>query len=77
MRVGQECVDDGRSAVIDTEEPVKNDYNLSFSRYVSQHEQEEALSLEDAMVQLQEAEEERTEADRKQRLVLQQLGLDY
>ena len=48
-----------------TEEVVKNDFNLSPSRYVATGEAEEVLPLEEAVVLLQEAEEERAEADRE------------
>ncbi len=66
---------DGISVIIHKDEVVKNDYNLSPSRYVSQNGEEEVLPLEDAVVLLKEAEEERAEADRKLKLVLQELGL--
>jgi len=66
----------GISAVIANEEAARNDYNLSPSRYVATDEQEEVLPLEEAVVLLREAEEERAEADRKLREVLKALGLD-
>jgi type I restriction enzyme M protein len=66
----------GISKVIRNEEAVKNDYNLSPSRYVAQDGGEEVLPLEDAVVQLREVEEERAEADRKLKGVLQGLGLE-
>jgi type I restriction enzyme M protein len=47
---------------------VRNDYNLSPSRYVSVDGEEEVLPLE-------EAEEERVEADKALREVLAKLGL--
>ena len=67
--------EEGLSAVITKEEAARNDYNLSPSRYVSTDEQEEVLPLEEAVVLLQEAEEERREADRKLSEVLKLLGL--
>ncbi|MBC7237337.1 MAG: SAM-dependent DNA methyltransferase [Chloroflexi bacterium] len=63
------------SAIITREEATRNDYNLSPSRYVSTNGAEEVLPLEEAMVRLQEAEEERAEADRALEEVLQRLGL--
>ncbi|MFS8885173.1 N-6 DNA methylase [Synechococcus sp. H70.2] len=62
-------------AIITNEEAARNDYNLSPSRYVSTNGKEEILPLEEAMVRLLEAEEERAEADRALNEVLVQLGL--
>lgn len=62
------------SAIIKKEEAVKNDYNLSPSRYVSVGGQEEVLPLEEAVVLLQEAEEERADADKELDKVLAKLG---
>jgi type I restriction enzyme M protein len=67
--------EEGLSAIITNEEAARNDYNLSPSRYVSQNGTEEVLSLEEAIVQLQEAEEERLNADRELEEVLKALGL--
>ncbi|MGQ9735394.1 MAG: N-6 DNA methylase [Thermaceae bacterium] len=66
---------DGLSAIVTKEELARNDYNLSPSRYVSKGDEEEALPLEEAMVLLREAEEERLEADRELEEVLKMLGL--
>jgi type I restriction enzyme M protein len=63
------------SSVVETEEAARNDYNLSPSRYVVVDEQEEVLPLEDAVVLLAEAEEERAKADRMLNQVLRNLGL--
>jgi len=68
--------EEGLSAIITQEEAARNDYNLSPSRYVVSSEQEEVLPLEEAVVLLREAEEERREADRKLNEVLEFLGLD-
>ncbi len=68
-------VEDSLSAIITNEEAARNDYNLSPSRYVATDEQEEVLPLEDAVVLLKEAEEERAEADKALRKVLKNLGL--
>ena len=67
--------EEGISTVITNEAAAANDYNLSPSRYVAQNDQEEVLPLEEAVVLLQEAEEERTEADRALQAVLRELGL--
>jgi len=66
----------GFSAIITREEAARNDYNLSPSRYVSTNNKEEILPLEEAVVLLREAEEERAAADRALREVLAQLGLE-
>lgn len=63
------------SAVITNEEAGRNDYNLSPSRYVAQNGGEEVLTLEEALVRLQEAEEERAAADRELDGILRALGL--
>ncbi len=68
--------EEGVSAIITNEEATRNDYNLSPSRYVAANNQEEVLPLEEAAVLLQEAEEERAEADARLREVLEQLGLE-
>jgi type I restriction enzyme M protein len=67
---------EGLSAIIRKEESVKNDYNLSPSCYVSIGGQEEALPLEEAVVLLQEAKEERAEADKQLDAVLSKLGFN-
>lgn len=69
------CEEDGLSRVITREEAGKNDYNLSPSRYVASNDKEEVLPLEEAMVLLREAEEERAQADRELKEVLARLGL--
>ncbi|ABK14991.1 type I restriction-modification system subunit M [Methanothrix thermoacetophila] len=67
--------EEGLAAVITNEEAARNDYNLSPSRYVASNDKEEVLALEDAVVLLREAEEERAQADRKLNEVLKALGL--
>jgi len=69
--------EEGLSRIITTGEAAANDYNLSPSRYVAQNDEEEVLPLEEAVVRLKEAEEERAEADRALREVLRVLGLDW
>jgi type I restriction enzyme M protein len=66
--------EDGMSTIITNDEAARNDYNLSPSRYVSTNGKEEVLPLEEAVVRLQEAEEDRAEADRALNEVLQTLG---
>jgi type I restriction enzyme M protein len=65
--------EEGISKVINNEEAIKNDYNLSPSRYVSQNGGEETLPLEEAVVLLREAEEERLETDKKLNNILESL----
>lgn len=67
--------EEGLAAVISSEEAARNDYNLSPSRYVAQNGREEMLPLEEAVVLLQEAEEERGAADRELQAILDFLGL--
>lgn len=66
---------EGLAAVISAEEVARNDYNLSPSRYVASNGQEEVLPLEEAVVLLREAEEERELADTALQEVLRKLGL--
>ena len=68
--------EDGVSKIITKEEAIKNDYNLSPSRYVSKSNGNDVLSVEDAYVLVSEAEEERQETDKKLRGVLDKLGLE-
>lgn len=67
--------EEGVSATITTAEVVRNDYNLSPSRYVASGDREDVLPLEEAVVLLKEAEEEREEADKALNEVLTALGL--
>jgi type I restriction enzyme M protein len=68
-------ITDNISTVVSSAEITKNDFNLSPSRYVTQNGKDETLPLEDAVVLLREAEEERREADEKLKRVLSELGL--
>jgi type I restriction enzyme M protein len=68
--------ENGISKIISKDEAVKNDYNLSPSRYVAQDGGDETLSLENAVVLLQEAEEERNQADTKLREIIKNLGIE-
>ena len=65
---------DSISTIIFTADTVKNDYNLSPSRYISTGGEAEVLPLEEAVVLLAEAEEERKETDKKLDEVLAELG---
>ena len=67
--------EDGVSAVITTADAARNDYNLSPSRYVANSNKDEVLPLEEAVVLLKEAEEDRVVADRELEAVLTRLGL--
>ncbi len=62
------------SAIIPNQDAIRNDYNLSPSRYVSSNDQEAPLPLEEALVLLAEAEEERAQADAELDQVLAALG---
>jgi type I restriction enzyme M protein len=63
------------SAVIPTAEAIHNDYNLSPSRYVAVDGAEDVMALEDVVVLLREAEEERRITDERLGTVLRSLGL--
>jgi len=67
--------EEGMSTIITNDEAARNDYNLSPSRYVSTNGKEEVLPLEEAVVRLLEAEEERAESDRSLNEVLRNLGM--
>jgi len=67
--------EEGISKIITKEEAARNDYNLSPSRYVAQNGEDDTLDLEDAIVQLKEAEEERNQADEKLRTILKEMGV--
>jgi len=68
---------DQLSTIIKISDAVSNDFNLSPSRYVRADGQEEVLPLEEALVLLAEAEEERAAADEQLHKALHQLGLHY
>lgn len=67
--------EEGLSAIVTLEQARANDYNLSPSRYVSTNGAEDVLPLEEAVVLLRQAEEERAEADAALKAVLAGLGL--
>lgn len=64
------------SKVISKDEIVKNDYNLSPSRYVSHDGEDETLPMEEAVILAKEAEEELKLSDEKLRIVLGQMGFE-
>jgi len=67
---------EGISKIVNKEEIIKNDYNLSPSRYVAKKGEDNTLLLEDAVVLLKEAEEERKDTNGKLKEVLIKLGLE-
>lgn len=67
--------EEGLSAIITKEEAARNDYNLSPSRYVSTGEKEEVLPLEEAVILLREAMEERAQTEEQLKKVLKELGI--
>ena len=68
--------EEGVSRIISKEEIAKNDYNLSPSRYGSDNGEDATLPLEEAVVLVKEAEEERQQADEKLKEVLGGLGFE-
>jgi type I restriction enzyme M protein len=66
---------EGVSVIVSTADAAKHDFNLSPSRFVSQGVADDVLPLEEAVLRLREAEEERIVADRALNVVLEQLGL--
>lgn len=62
------------SKIVKRSEVVRNDYNLSPSRYVASNDIEPPLPLEEAVERLRLAEEARAEADQKLDKVMQTLG---
>lgn len=67
---------DGLSKIIQVDEAIRNDYNLSPSRYVASNNKEEILPLDEAVVLLSQAEEERQAVDKELSEILSKLGLD-
>jgi type I restriction enzyme M protein len=63
----------GVSAIVTTSDAAANDFNLSPNRYVRIDEDDDVLPLEDAVVLLAEAEEERDLTDRVLKKVLDSL----
>lgn len=67
---------EGLSRLIGTDEVIRNDYNVSPSRYISLNGTNDVLPLEEALVLLEEVEEERREADGELTKVLTALGIE-
>ena len=68
---------EGLSRIITKEEAERNDYNLSPSRYITISEEDEVLPLEDAIVLVKEAEEERLKAEQELKQILKEaLGIE-
>ena len=63
------------SKIIKLDEVIRNDFNLSPSRYVSNNNKEEVIPLDEAAVLLYEAEEEREAVDKELKEMLNKLGL--
>ena len=63
------------SAIVTQTEVVRNDYNVSPSRYVTSNDVDEPLPLEDALVLLREADEARSSADAQLTSVIASLRL--
>lgn len=68
--------EEGISKIVPKEEIVKNDYNLSPSRYVSTNGEDTTLPLDETIVLLKEAKEEEQRAEEKLNEVLKQLGFE-
>lgn len=68
---------EGFSKVISNEEAARNDYNLSPSRYVATDEKEEYLPIDEALVELEQVEEERKEIDKELNQILKKLRLKH
>lgn len=68
--------EEGISKIVTNEDVAGNDFNLSPSRYVSQNGNDDVLPLDEAIVLVKEAEEERAEADKKLKTILEQMGFE-
>ncbi|HIE59443.1 MAG TPA: SAM-dependent DNA methyltransferase [Hydrogenothermaceae bacterium] len=65
------------SKIITKEEAERTDYNLSPSRYITISEENKVLPLEDAIVLVKEAEEERIKAEKELKEILEEaLGME-
>lgn len=67
---------EGFSKIITVDETVRNDYNLSPSRYVAIAEKEEYLPIDEALVELAEVEEEKKEIDKQLSEILKKIGFE-
>lgn len=66
----------GFSKIIPIDEVVRNDYNLSPSRYVTTGEKEEYLPIDEALVELAQVDEERYAIDSELSTILRKLGYE-
>lgn len=66
----------GFAEVISIEDAAKNDYNISPSRYITTASSTEQMSVQDALLALRAAEDERRVADSHLRTVLTSMGLE-
>jgi type I restriction enzyme M protein len=64
------------SKIVIIEEAVRNDYNLSPSRYVAVGGKEEYLPVDEALVELAQVEEERKEIEAELNAIVQKLGFE-
>ena len=60
--------------IIAKDEAVKNDYNLSPSRYVSNGKEEEYKDVEEILIELTELEEERRKTDKELNSIMKKIG---
>ena len=67
---------EGFSKIITMDEAIRNDYNLSPSRYVAAGEKEEYVTIDEALVELAGVEEERKEIDKELSEILKRLGFE-
>ena len=66
---------EGFSKLISNEEAARNDYNLSPSRYVATDEKEEYLPIDEALVELEQVEEEKKEIDKELNEILRKVNM--
>ena len=66
---------EGLSKIITNDEAFRNDSNLNPSSYVAGNDKEDVLPLEEAVVLINEAEEERQQVDKELKHILAKLGL--
>lgn len=62
------------SKIVTLEEVAKNDYNLSPSRYVSVGDKEEYLPIDEALIELEQVEEERGKIDKELNEIMKKIG---
>lgn len=62
------------SKIVTLEEAVKNDYNLSPSRYVSVGEKEKYLPIDEVLVELEQVEEDKNEINKELDEIMKKIG---